>query len=365
MPTIELYDYELPVPISDLEQLQRILVNNDVFCSGPTAGNIYNWRTCRKAHADGVEVLALFDRNVLNDVVSLALTVTTEPGAPLSSRARFGAAVMGYLLCCNITIDPGLAVHEWPADAVHKLTLFRRADEVDATVYVDIALERADRILPDQLPPPKVRPGSESIRREVSGLEEHRLAVLKIAELERSALPPRQKLEQFFDWTFNHYIFLPSAITLAAQQFAPSRTKPLLRRVWSEDRQRALLAVDNATWDLVVASHWAERVTKQLPAKKFWVLSSRDEALKTLAKRLHFSQDAGESQESAVRRVFVDLWGTSNGTLLSERLLALMGDNKNPARWCNQAHFDERISGMTREFEARFLSWKPWAKSFT
>src|SRR5438128_2749115 len=74
MSTIVIDDYELPVPLPDLERVAAILRENDVFCAGPTAGDIYNWLTCRKAHADGVTVLALLDRNVLNDVVTLART---------------------------------------------------------------------------------------------------------------------------------------------------------------------------------------------------------------------------------------------------------------------------------------------------
>src|SRR5437899_7410769 len=76
--TIELYQYELPVAAADMERIERILRASDVFCPGPTAGDIYNWRTCRKAHADGVTIMALFDRNVLNDVAILAQTATSD-----------------------------------------------------------------------------------------------------------------------------------------------------------------------------------------------------------------------------------------------------------------------------------------------
>lgn len=142
--------------------------------------------------------------------------------------------------------------------------LFRRADEADAATFVEIALARRDRFGPGELPPPKVQPTPETLRGSVLGREEHRLAVLKICELELATLNPREKIERFFTWTFNHYVFLPAAISLAAQQFAPSRRKPLLRRFASRDRQRAMLAVDNAVWDLLFAMHWAERVERQL-----------------------------------------------------------------------------------------------------
>jgi hypothetical protein len=359
MSIFEIYDYELPVPVRDLERVARILRDHDVFRPGPTAGDIYSWRACRKSHADGVTVVALLDRNVLNDVVSLASTATSDFAVPLSARARFGAAVMAYLLCCNILVDPGLAVYEWPSDALDKLTLFRRADEADAAVYVDIALERADRLAPADLPPPKIQPTPETVRGNVSGREEHHLAVLKIAELERAPLTGEERIWNFLDWTFNNYIFLPAAISLAIQQFAPRRSKPILRRVSIADRQRALSAVNNAVWDLTVAMHWAERATKQLEEKKFWVLCSRDAALKALAKNLHFSGDAGQTQEGAIRQMCGDLWGPKDGSRLADRLLALMIDAQNPSRWCNQSGFDDRIATMSGELEQQFLVWQP------
>lgn len=356
---VEIYEYGLPVSERDIQRIANVLRKNDVFCPGPTAGDIYNWRVCRKAHADGVTVVALLDRNVLNDVVALARTATSPVANRLSDRGRFGAAVMAYLLCCNILVDPGLAVHEWPTDGLKKLTLFRRADEADAVLYVNIALGRANRFAPSDLPPPKVGLSSETLSGNVSGRKEHRLAVLKIAELELTPLSHYQKIEKFFEWTFNNYVFLPTAMNLAIQQFGPRRSKPILRRVASADRQRALAAVDNAAWDLTVAMHWAERATKQLSEKKFWVLCSRDEALKALARNLHFSQDAGQTKEGALQKSFMDWWGTGDGNALSKRLLALMEDSHNPIRWCHQPQFENRISDMTRDLEARFLAWKP------
>lgn len=108
MSTIELYEYELPVPPDDLNRVADLLRDANVFCAGPTAADIYDWKACRKAHADGITVLALVDRNVFNDVVILARTAIDDVVGPLSARARFGAAVMSYLLCCNILVDPGL-----------------------------------------------------------------------------------------------------------------------------------------------------------------------------------------------------------------------------------------------------------------
>src|SRR5436189_3080349 len=116
---------------------------------------------------------------------------------------------MVYLLVCNILVDPGLAVHEWPTDGLEKLTLFRRADEADAVLYVNIALGRANRFTPSDLPPPKVGVSSKTLSGNVSGREEHRLAVLKIADLELTPLSHYQKIEKFFEWTFNNYVFLP------------------------------------------------------------------------------------------------------------------------------------------------------------
>jgi hypothetical protein len=87
-----------------------------------------------------------------------------------------------------------------------------------------------------------------------------------------------------------------------------------LRRVASSDTQRALSAVDNAVWDLTLATHWADRVTDQLPQKRFWVLCSRDNAL---AKNLLFSQEAGQTRETATRTIYIAL---DHGFVLDDSL---------------------------------------------
>lgn len=359
MSSVALDEYELPIPMADLERIAANLRELDVFCPGPTAGDIYDWLSCRKAHADGVTIAAILDRNILKDVIELARSARSDFEGPMVDRARFGAAVMAYALCSNILIDPGLTVHEQPVSAADDLSLFRQADEADAAMYAEVALGRAQRLKHNSLPSVQMdrapRPAWGSVR----GNDAYRLAVLKIAVLELAPLNGYARIEQFVEWSSANYIFLPAALNLAVHQFRSQRSNPVLRRVASPDRARALRAVDNAVWDLIVASDWAERVTRQLHEKKFWILCSRDEGLKALARNLHFSQEAGQTRESALQRIFVEAWGTPRGGHLTARLMELMIDQENPARWCNQPEFELRIASMTRELEQEFLAWQP------
>lgn len=360
MPEFHLYDFELPISISDIEQIQIILKDQDIFLSPRNDIDRYDWQTFRLAAAEGgTETVALFDRNVFSDVVSIARSAEIDQAPASIERARIGAAVMAFLQCSNVLIEPNLALYEEPNGAFKDFRLFRRADEVDARIYTEIALGRLDRISGFQLPPPKVEPKPEDFTRPFKGAEAHRIAVLKIAELELSTLPPLKKLKQFLRWVFHEYVFLPAAVTLAAQQFAPPRGKPLLRNLRSTDRQKALHGVENAVWDLLVAMNWAERVLEQKQKKRFWLLCSRDEALKQLASRLLFTSIEGESRDVALRRIFSELWGAELGRSLSREMVSLMDDKDNLARKVNQPNFDQHFDTLEAELKRRVLNWQP------
>ena len=359
MSSVVIDEYELPIPMPELERIAKHLRDIDVFCAGPTAGDIYNWRTCRRAHADGVTVTAILDRNVLKDVISLVSTAKRDFVGRIEDRARFGAAIMTYLLCSNILIDPALAAYEEPINAESELDVFRRADEGDAAMFAEVALGFTDRLNARCLPVLEQSRKPLPNWRDVPRKSEYRVAVLKVADLELRALNPYERISDFIQWTFDSYIFLPAAMNLAIQQFRQDRSKPVLRKITSTDRGRALRAVDNAVWDLTVAAQWAQRVTTQLEDKKFWVLCSRDRALKALAKTLHFSRDIGQTRESALREIFVSGWGASLGAELGTQTMRLMNDRTNPSRWSNQPNFAERIAQMTAEFEVRLRTWQP------
>lgn len=359
MSSIAFDEYELPIPLADLERIAASLRELDVFCPGPTAADIYSWLSCRRSSADGVTLVALFDRNVLKDVIELARTARDDFRGPMPLRARSGAAVMAYLLCCNVLIDPGLAVHEQPESAEDDLALFRQADEADAAAYAAVALGRSQRLKRRSLPAVQTQRPSEKDWGNVRGREVHWLAVLKIALLELMPLTGHQRFEEFIDWTSSQYLFLPAALNLAIHQFRPQRTKPVLKRAGSRDRQRALEGVNNAVWDLTIASEWAERCTRQLHEKKFWILCSGDEGLKLLARNLLFSREAGQTRESALQAVLIEAWGPSRGRKMAKRLLELMLDQRNPERWSNQDGFEGKVAAMGAELKQQFLSWQP------
>ncbi|MBV9128000.1 MAG: hypothetical protein JO117_07945 [Verrucomicrobia bacterium] len=365
MSELRLYDFELPISLADMERLQVMLREMGIFCTCPTDIDRYNWQTYGMAAAEhNTDTRAFFDRNVFSDVVSLARSSDLDEAPASIERGRMGAAVMAFLQCCNIMIEPSLALYEEPAGANQDLRLFRRADEVDARIYTEIAFGRLDRIPRGQLPPPKIEPQPIDFARAIKGARIHRIAVLKIAQLELSNLRPLTKLKQFLDWVFHDFVFLPAAITLAAQQFAPSRGKPLLRHLRSLDRQQALRGIQNAVWDLLVAMSWSEEVLKQKQEKRFWLLCSRDESLKQLASKLLFIPVQGESREVALRRIYSELWGQELGRALSSEVMSLITDKDSPRRKCNQSEpdFEQHIDALEIELEQRVLDWRPQSK---
>jgi hypothetical protein len=74
--------------------------------------------------------------------LELAHPAASQRSESCGERGRIGAAIMAFLQCSNITIEPNIALYENASCAQEELRLFRRADEVDTCIYTDIALGR-------------------------------------------------------------------------------------------------------------------------------------------------------------------------------------------------------------------------------
>src|SRR4029077_21024173 len=113
-------------------------------------------------------------------------------------------------------------------------------DEVDTCIYTDIALGRR-RSIPEIALVGPLRPISEiNFDQPVRGRRNLTVAVLKIAELELSNIPPVEKMKQYLYWSFSDFLFLTGPLLLAAAYFTPRRESTLLKGLRSADRQKAL-----------------------------------------------------------------------------------------------------------------------------
>jgi hypothetical protein len=351
--------YYIPVSLSDLEAIQDIIQQHEIVCAPVSGVDLYKCLTWRREGAHyGTEVHALFDRNILSDVLQLAHSALGQSEA-CGERGRVGAALMAFLQCSNITIEPNMALYENAPRANAELSLFRRADDVDPTIYTDIALDRMNSMPPDALPALDKPIPQVNFSMAIKGRRNLRIATLKIAEIELLDLPAVQKMERFLRWSFSDFCLLAGPVLLAAAYFTPRREGSILKNLRNADRQKALAAVSNAVWDLQMIYHWAKRAGRQREENSFWLFCSRDRALKQIARAFLCSADESSEVELGLREFFETTWGTRDGAHLAALTLAFQREKNSPERMANSSAPNDYPDQLAAQLESSLLAWRP------
>lgn len=352
--------YHIPISRSDLEAIEAVIRQHEIFCAPVTGVDIYKILTWRRETANyGTGVYALFDRNVLSDVIQLARPAAAGLAEDCGERGRVGAALMAFLQCSNIVIEPNIALYENASRANEELGLFRRADEVDSGVYTDIALGRKNSIPPESLPVLGKPLPQVNFDMAIKGRRNLRIATLKIAELELLELPALQKMELFLQWSFSEFLVLAGPVLLAAAYFTPRREGSVLKSLRSADRQKALAAVSNAVWDLQMIYHWAKRAGQQQKENSFWLFCSRDKALKHIARAFLCSSDEPNAVDANLKKFLEKMWGSQDGAHLAELMRSLEREQHSPDRMVNAGASNDYADQLAAQIESSFLSWRP------
>jgi len=349
--------YQIPLPPTDLEAIQSIVREQEILSSLATIEDhcdCLTWR--RQAAHRGTQVCALFDRNILSDVLSLVRPASCGWLVQCSDRGRIGAAMMAFLQVSNVVIEPSSALYEAADSAPEELRLFRAADNVRPEIYADIALGRRDFLGRNDLPEYSSPLPIVDFHKPITGRKKFYIAVLKIAELELSKRSSVEKMEAFLRWTYDEFLFLPSAILLAASHLTDRRAGSLLKSLRTKDRAKALTNIRNAVWDLQVIQEWCRRTQKQNTENRYWLLCSRDRALKKIARTTLFSGSDADAKRLGLE-FFQQHWGHQKGEAIADLLARLLSDKDNPARRANSDPPVGYLDGLVAQLEKTILRW--------
>jgi hypothetical protein len=142
-------------------------------------------------------------------------------------------------------------------------------------------------------------------------------------------------------------------------QFTPHRTSTILRNLRALDRNRALQSIQNAVWDIQIIVEWSKRVKKQEEEESFWLLCSRDFALKRIASVL-YADDNPRAKEENLYQFLVGNWGAVDGAKIFQ-LMDIQKKSDDPIRRVNQGKSASYLQEMEQKLEGVFLGWKPIA----
>ena len=265
---------------------------------------------------------------------------------------------MAFLQSSNILIEPSMALYENPARASLEMMLFRRADNVPTAIYAEIATGRLSHLPAWALPPDSGAMPQANFHQHIRGRRNLYVAMLKVANLELSELSPVEKMAEYLRWSHSEFLFLVTVMLFACTYFTPRRVGALLKDVRSPDRSRALAGVCNAVWDMHMIVEWNRRVQRHNTENRYWILCSRDRALKAVARFVHCDGEVAGADRAALRTFFAGYWAASDASRLVELAGELLADQSNPLRCVNQIVDSSYVDHLAADLEASLLAWR-------
>jgi hypothetical protein len=351
----------LPLDQREVEAIAALLRGQDVFIPSflTTDTDVYNPLTYfQQQLIAATTTILLADRNVLTRWLALL------KGAVAGPEHRIVAAVMAFAQCADILIEPSLALCEAAATAGGnaanaELRQFRIADNLEPECWADVALGRSTKLSFTQQPdPPSIQ--SVDFDMPLRRWRRNYVIALKIAELALRGGRAESQMTELLRWMYEDFLIGGPASILAVQYLAPnSDRKGLLKNLWSPDRERAVLGVRNAAWDLTLLSDWIVRVQEQERRNELSLLCSLDRKVVEFARLLTDEAPEKPTAVSPLSRIYESLWGPAAGRRLATLAESHLNDAGNPARQLNRpeevGHYVDRL---IQEGEAFIRNWK-------
>ena len=319
----------LPISPADWYALQALLVAEKPL----VAGNYFDDGTFNLAdylsasRLGGIDLKALFDRNLLSPLSELATgaSIATLPASDIRST-RVACAAATFCIVADILIEPGMAVHEYAStngnEAAHRdVRQFRIVDNSDPQALMDIALGRADRLPAEML---------EKVSADKSIFASHKqdadftkrlrmwrpnyLYALKTVSLIRSGMSKLEAALELTRWQAEESFYngAASLYCLAAISHTPPKGG-MFKAIESDNLKKLAHGLRNATWDISIIQQFGRYATvARVPYWSFW---SQDIAARAVAKALLAGDQV--SEEAALASFYCTCWGKDSKVLHS------------------------------------------------
>ena len=345
----------------DFARLMECLRNKHVFVPGFDASksDVYSPVTYLDLQTHyKTKTIIVADRNLVSYWISLV------KGNATKHDGRCAAAVMAFAMYADILIEPSMALYEYAFvkgnDAANDdLHWFRVADNADVELWLDMALGRTDRIEIQCVTSEPIRKQTRvDFEMPLRRWRRNYILCLKLAELELLNGDSERRFREFLRWMYDDYLIGWPATLLASYYLAPnSSRKGLLKNIRSEDRNKAVEGVRNATWDITLLTEWAYACTESSKRNEIRVLATLDKRLRILAEMVLAST---ESETSDVLKGMLGcLWGGEAGNRILSQLLEYNASRDNPMRQVNQPYDADFIDRLIQAGEDRLRNWKP------
>lgn len=297
--------------LSDFLLVEELLIKNRLLIDAADIDSTYPCHLVNYSLYPTEEFFCLLDRNIVSYLIEMVKGRKLHEDFDKSKCFRLAAGLQAFLNAAGITSEPGLSYNEYMEHvgvevADRELAVFRSADNLDANIYLDIALSKRNYVpanIVKYFPAGEI--GSLVIPDRIKHFEFNIVVVKKALILKAEKISDYQVMHKLLDWLFEEYVFTSPAFHFLSIYFSSKRVSGMLK-------SDSYASVRNASWDLCLLQHWASLAAKEDGRR--WLLATMDDAIKKTASLMLLKSD--ESQADYFQRIegeYSKMWGRKDG----------------------------------------------------
>ena len=297
--------------LSDFLLVEEFLINNRLLIDAADVDATYPFHLVNYSLYSEEEFFCLLDRNIVSYLIEMVKGRELHEDFDKSKCFRLAAGLQAFLNAADITSEPGLSYNEYMehagAEVADKeLAVFRSADNLDANIYLDIALSKRNSIPADTVK--HFHAGeivSLDMPERIKHFEFNIVVVKKALTLKAEGISDYQVMHKLLDWLFEEYVFTSPAYHFLSIYFSSKRVSGMIK-------SDSYASVRNASWDLCLLQQWTSLASKEDGRR--WLLATMDDAIKKTASLMLMKQD--ESQADYFQRIegeYAKMWGRKDG----------------------------------------------------
>lgn len=299
-------------PVEDVREIAQRISTAGTLIPGfipPDIGFLAFNALIYNAYIDRAATVILPDRNIVSRIARIAKEGVSHA---IDRPTRAAIDVMALAQAMNFHIEPSIAFHELAycdgnLIANEELRWFRAADHDQAHAWIDLALGRSNRIATIKLGPQTVDDLAAPIHR----FRCNYAVALQVAMLELdNKKSPLARAESLLEWMISDFIVAGPAAIFAAMYLSPRASKAgMIKQLRSPDRDRAVVGIRNAAWDITHLSDFVHRSYTTNYEKKRFIFATADQALAQLAQLLFIDAECLDEFEQKLSKAIVPWWG--------------------------------------------------------
>jgi hypothetical protein len=321
--------------LSDFKEIEKLLIESKVLLNPYGIDSDHAYKLENYLLNSNQKVSCLLDRNIVSYLIDLVKGINLSPDFEASRCHRLTAALQAFFNASNIKSEPGLSYHEYIENssverADEELSYFRSADNLDANLYLDIALNNINSI-PSEVAPRYQTGELANFDTECrfKAFEFNIVVIKKGLSIRSKCKNDYEAVKLLLEWMFEEYVFCAPAFFFMAIYFSGEKVPKMLK-------SNSMKSVRNAGWDLALLQHWLTLANKD--PEQLWLLASMDKAVaKTANMMLPRSTEEPEDYFDRLEQTFSTMWGKKygHGSKLFQRFRYWQENANSPKRKTN------------------------------